>query len=432
MYRIPRNVWRVVEPYYQVGGRSAAATAAYEAIGMTRADHQYFGGRIAPMGPIGSRAATAVLFGFAPDYVAAAVPSIWEAATPGAIIDARTEAADKVLEEVLGDERRSAAMHEAVGLARSMVEHADFAARPLGAAWADWSWPTEPSLVLQRACTVLREHRGDAHWAATLAEGVDPIECHILHAADGMMPEEVLQRITGWNADAWGTATERLVDRCLIHTEGGLTVTAEGRALKLRIEHATDRAAAQPITAIGTDGASRFQELLRPWVNAFMDAGHIGVWKTREEMWRDLPAPPEPVRLPRHRPGRVVRQDDVALWGNASGTERFRTTLGGVTGAPTAHARAGWYHLAAGASNPPDVHEVDEMYFITAGTARIELDGVTSRMAPGDTVLVPAGCHHQIHNDGAEELTLVFLFAPPPPPRDPNKPPSGYAPVEGA
>jgi len=128
--------------------------------------------------------------------------------------------------------------------------------------------------------------------------------------------------------------------------------------------------------------------------------------------------------------GQVIPQASVPLWGNASGTERFRTTLGGSTGAPVDGVRAGWYRLAAGASNPPDRHTVDEMYFVTEGAATIVLDGVSHRMEAGDTVLVPAGCHHQIHNDGPQDLVLVFLFAPPPPPRSPDGPPSTYGPLD--
>jgi mannose-6-phosphate isomerase-like protein (cupin superfamily) len=127
--------------------------------------------------------------------------------------------------------------------------------------------------------------------------------------------------------------------------------------------------------------------------------------------------------------GYVVRQADVQRFANASGREHFRTTLVRPV-VPVDALRGGWYHLAAGASNPPDVHAVDEIYFITEGTADIELDGEHTRLQPGDTVLVPAGCHHQLHNDGDGELVLVFLFSPPPAPRDPNGAPSLYGPVD--
>jgi mannose-6-phosphate isomerase-like protein (cupin superfamily) len=126
--------------------------------------------------------------------------------------------------------------------------------------------------------------------------------------------------------------------------------------------------------------------------------------------------------------GFVVQQADVQQFSNESRTEHFRTTLVRPV-VPIDAVRGGWYHLAAGAANPPDVHQVDEIYFITQGSAAIELDGEHRRLTAGDTVLVPAGCHHQLVNDGHEELVLVFLFSPPPAPRGPSDQPSLYRPV---
>ena len=127
--------------------------------------------------------------------------------------------------------------------------------------------------------------------------------------------------------------------------------------------------------------------------------------------------------------GYVVKQADVQQFANQARTEHFRTTLVQPV-VPIDALRGGWYHLAAGAANPPDVHAVNEVYFITQGTADIELDGEHRRLAAGDTVLVPAGCHHQLVNDGDEELVLVFLFSPPPAPRGPADAPSAYGPVQ--
>lgn len=124
--------------------------------------------------------------------------------------------------------------------------------------------------------------------------------------------------------------------------------------------------------------------------------------------------------------GYVVRQEDVPLRANAARTEHYRTTLG-RNAAPIDSVVGGWYVLDAGATNPDDVHPVPEIYFITAGAATITLDGVARPVAAGDTVLIPAGCRHRLHNDGDVPLELVFLYSPPLPPRDG---PSNYADVE--
>ena len=88
----PRTLWRVVEPWFQVGGRDPSVDDLYERIGLVRPEHRYFGTRLGAMGPIGAREAVAVLYGFSPAFVATGVPSVWEAATPETIVQARVEA----------------------------------------------------------------------------------------------------------------------------------------------------------------------------------------------------------------------------------------------------------------------------------------------------------------------------------------------------
>jgi hypothetical protein len=299
MSRIARDTWRVVEPYHQLAYRSPEATAAYAAIGLERPGLQYFGSRLAALGPVSLPVAVAVLYGFAPAYVARAVPEVWDVARAPAIVTARRNGADATLRRVLGDDVvGSDAMAEAASLARRAAESADLAGRPMAAAHAGLAWPAEPHLVVWHACTILREHRGDAHWAATSAADLDAVECHVLHAADGAMPEELLQRVSGWDDDAWAAATGRLRRRGLLVADE-LALTDAGRDVKLAVEHATDRAAARPLAAIGEEAVHRFQALLRPWTRAITEAGVIGAWKLREELWRDLPEPspgpgPEP------------------------------------------------------------------------------------------------------------------------------------------
>ncbi len=301
MHRLPRDLWRVVEPYHQLAYRSPEAAEAYTALGLTRPDHHYFGSRLAAMGAVGPKVATAVLYGFAPAYVGRAVPEVWGLAAPADIAAARQAGADATLRRVLAVERDTIA--EAAAIAHDLADAADLAGRPLAAAHAELPWPAHPSLVLWQACTILREHRGDAHWAATSAEGLDAVECHVLHAADGAMPADLLQRVSGWDDAAWAAAEARLRARGLVTDApapadgdgdgdaNGVTVTEAGRAAKLRVEHATDRAAAGPVGAVGPEAVTRLQALMRPWVQRISEAGVIGAWKMREERWKDLPAP---------------------------------------------------------------------------------------------------------------------------------------------
>jgi hypothetical protein len=294
--RLSRELWRVMEPFHQLAYRSPEAMAAAAAIGVTRADHVYFGHRVAALGPVGPTVATAVLYGFAPQYVARAIPELWIVAPAAALVAARQEGAVATLTRVLGAETmEGAAMTKAATVAQALVHALDFAGRPLAAAHAETPRPdvaTSPAGALWHACTVWREHRGDAHWAATSGAGIDGVECHVLHAADGAMPAELLQRVSGCTDEAWVAAADRLATRGLLDAAGQLT--EQGRHTKLRIEWATDGAAAQSITAVGVQAVERLRALMAPWVATIVASGVVGAWKLREELWRDLPDPSTP------------------------------------------------------------------------------------------------------------------------------------------
>ena len=292
MSRLARDVWRLVEPYYQLASRSPEVDGAYGEVGLVRADQQYFGGRLAPLGPVSAKVAVAVLYGFDPEYVGRAVPELWAVATPAQVSAARLAGAAAMSRRVLGDDHDGSSVREAAGLARAFVDVMDFAGRPLAAAHAGLPRSDESGSALWQACTILREHRGDAHWAATSAEGLDAVECHILHAADGAMPADLLQRVSGWDDEAWVAGTERLMSCGLVATDDeGPSLTDAGRAAKLRVETSTDRGALQPLTAAGLDRVERFRTLMQPLVDRIMASGVIGHWKTREERWKDLPEP---------------------------------------------------------------------------------------------------------------------------------------------
>jgi hypothetical protein len=135
---------------------------------------------------------------------------------------------------------------------------------------------------------VLREHRGDAHWRATSVHGVDPVECHVLHAADGAMPADLLQRVSGWDDPSWADATRRLESRRLVSVEHGrLTLAPDGLATKRAIEAATDAHADPAIDTVGAHRVMELREAMRPWIATIMEADVIGAWKMREALWRD-------------------------------------------------------------------------------------------------------------------------------------------------
>ena len=284
-----RELWRVIEPFHQLAYRSDEAVEAYRAIGLAQPQEQYFASRLAALGEVSLPVATAVLYGFSPRYVSSAIPHVWTLASPETVSDAREKGAQRTLQRVLGAAMTSAEMTQASRIARRAVETADYAGRPIAAAHTDLAWPKDSAMQLWHACTVLREYRGDAHWAATSAEGIDGVECHILHAADGAMPGEMLQRVSGWKEIEWQAATQRLVEKELVQAkDDGVALTAQGEAVKLRIEHATDGGSWQSFVGLGLAEAQQLRELMAPWVKAIMDAGVIGAWKTREELWRNL------------------------------------------------------------------------------------------------------------------------------------------------
>lgn len=283
-----RDLWRVLEPFHQLAYRTEEATERMSALGLDRPDLQYFGGRLSALGPISMPLAVAVLFGFEPEYVGRAVPEVWSKASPESIVSARVASVDATFRRVLGDEVGAPAVVAAAALARRAVGSCDLAGRPMAAAHFALPWPEPAHLQLWHACTILREHRGDAHWAVTSAMGLDAVECHVLHAADGYMPHEVLQRVTGWSDEAWEAALGRLVARGLVSDRS--RTTEEGARFKAELERRTDRLASHPYAALTEVEQVALRDAVSPLVARLLDAGVAAIWKQREVLWREPPA----------------------------------------------------------------------------------------------------------------------------------------------
>jgi hypothetical protein len=215
----------------------------------------------------------ATFYNFSPDYVRAAIPSAWAAASPAALVDARLEATDVALREALGEDMlASDEMAWAAGTARRAAEGCTPAGRPLYAGHASLPWAEEPHLVLWQAVTQLREFRGDGHVAALVLEGIDPCEALVTHgaAADNEITFGVLKSTRRWSDEDWDAARERLTDRGWLD---GDRLTAAGTEVRDRVEAVTDERAMAPWIHLGEEDADRLRATVRPWSRAIVSSG---------------------------------------------------------------------------------------------------------------------------------------------------------------
>ena len=77
----------------------------------------------------------------------------------------------------------------------------------------------------------------------------------------------------GWSTDEWSAAIDRLVNRGLVTVDGA--ATADGRALRERIERQTDDLASQPFRRLGDDRVQDLLLALAPAAGAISTAGEI-------------------------------------------------------------------------------------------------------------------------------------------------------------
>ncbi len=238
---VARRMWTLFEPIHAMTYFAAEARAAYDRAGLRGFWRGYFAGRAAPLGLVSAAPVTASFFTFAPQMVSRALPAVWDLITPEQVLAARQAGAIAALDRVLGD------LSEAAGVAADMLAVAasgvDCSGRVLAAANAALPVPSAPVARLWQAATVLREHRGDGHFAALLTAGIDGCESNVLRAGFDL-PRETIQPLRGWTDEQWDAAARRLAVRGVIGADG--KATPEGAELRAGIEATTDAVAAGP------------------------------------------------------------------------------------------------------------------------------------------------------------------------------------------
>lgn len=272
---IARKMWRTLEPYHGMIYFAAEADEAYASVGLASDRMGYFASRAAPMGAVTAEVVVATFFNFNPDLVARAIPAAWERASPGQILGARLDAADRALRRMLGDDVVAGPeVAEAAELARTAALACRPEGRPLFAGHSSLPWPSPPHLVLWHAASLLREFRGDGHVAAMTAEGVGGCEALVIHGASGDVPAAVLQASRAWSDDDWHVATGRLTARGWLDAGGALTEA--GLAHRQWVEDRTDALAMAPWDALGSDACGQLRTLVRPWSKTIVASGTFG------------------------------------------------------------------------------------------------------------------------------------------------------------
>jgi hypothetical protein len=268
-----RKTWRTLEPAHGMVYFVPEAAEEYERVGIT-GTAGYFGSRAAPMGAVAADVVVSTFFNFNPALVHAAIPAVWETATPAELIAARLRAVDRSWRRLLGDATiESPEMARAAALARPLAEEAARhpEGRPLAAAHAETPWPVEPHLVLWHAQAILREFRGDGHVALLVVHGLTGVEALVTHAATGDVPARVLQATRGWPDEAWAAAVDSLRGRGWLDPGDTLRFSTSGEARRAEIEAGTDALAAEPYDALGEEGCAELRALVRPWSRVFAE-----------------------------------------------------------------------------------------------------------------------------------------------------------------
>ena len=205
------------------------------------------------------------------------IPRAWTIASPEQVLAVRLDAAQPWLAVLLGGPD-AAAVPEVAELARAGPRGLHLLT-PEGRALyakghADLPWPEEPLLELWHGASLLREHRGDGHIAALLRAGLTGLEALVTHTATGRgFTEAAAKASRGWHEDQWTACCASLAERGLLDDAG---LTAEGEALRARVEAETDALSAAPFVHLGPERTARVTRLAEGFARALVAGGAFG------------------------------------------------------------------------------------------------------------------------------------------------------------
>lgn len=269
MEHTARRMYRLVEPIHVVTYFSDEPTSALMALGHRNYWDGYFASRAAPLGRAPAEVVHAIFYNFAEGEVARHIPRVWATATPEAALAAREQGSVAALRRILGDLADDLALARAAELATRAATGAPTAGRALYAGLRALPVPDDPVARLWHAATMLREHRGDGHIAALVAEGIGGTEAHVLLALSAGMPAEKFGRLHHLPAAQLAAVVDGMRARGLIDAAGWLSDA--GRESKERVEALTDELAAPTYDSLTPGELRQLIASLEP-ISAALDA----------------------------------------------------------------------------------------------------------------------------------------------------------------
>lgn len=248
---VARRMYDLVEPIGLVPYLADEPNEALMALGLRGYWDTYFAGRAAPFGrDVPAEVIHAVFYNFAEEEVARHIPGVWELTTPEAAIAARERGCVAGLRRFIGDVADGPGITRAADLLTKAATSASAAARPLYAALRALPLPDEPVARLWHAATLLREHRGDGHVVALMAEGIGGVEAHVLQARALGVTDEQYGRVGHLSVDRMTAIYDGLRSRGLVDVDR--RITDAGRSARERVEAMTNRLAEPPYDALSS------------------------------------------------------------------------------------------------------------------------------------------------------------------------------------
>ncbi len=269
-----RRLHELLEPIPLVNFFADEPTEALLALGLRNYWDGYFAGRAAPLGRVPAEVVHATFYSFGEGEAARHIPRVWDITTPEAAIAARQQGCVAALRRILGDLADSPGLARAADLATKAATSAPTEGRVMYAALRTLPLPEEPVARLWHAANMLREHRGDGHVAALVAEGIGGTEAHVLSAlAMGIFPAETFGRIHHLPEARLAAVMDGLRARGLVDASGRFTDA--GRECKERIESRTDDLATAPYEGLTPSELDQLVTNLEPISAALASpAGH--------------------------------------------------------------------------------------------------------------------------------------------------------------